>query len=66
MKKFGLIILVLVLALTALLAQRRGRGRFGGGYGGGWCAADGYRTPREMTQHSVDTPMWTNAPGFEN
>ncbi len=58
MKRIGLIVLIFVLALSAVLAQRRFRG------GGGW-RADGYRNPREMGQHSVETPVWTNAPGFE-
>jgi hypothetical protein len=72
MKKFGFIILLLVLALGAGLAQRMGRGGYGGGYGGGrggrggrssW--NDAYRTPREIPQHSDPTPTWTNSPGFE-
>ena len=52
--------LMFALALTAVLAQRGYRRGFGGGR-----FADGYRTPREMAQHSVETPTWTNAPGFE-
>src|SRR5262245_20536321 len=58
MKKIGLIVLLLALAFGAVLAQRRGRGR--------WYSGDGYRTAREMPQHSeTPTPVWTNTAGFE-
>jgi uncharacterized protein DUF4159 len=59
MKKFGLILLIVVLALSAVLAQRRG------GRGRGRAYAESYRTPREMAQHSVETPVWTNSAGYE-
>jgi len=71
MKKLGLILLTLVLALGAVLAQqRRFRGGFGGRFGGGtpseggWISDDA-RTAREVPSHSTGTPNWTNAPGFE-
>ena len=61
MKKSGLILLILMLALGVLLGQRRGGfggrfgGRFGGGGGGGW-GEGGYisedtQTAREVPQH---------------
>jgi hypothetical protein len=65
MKKIGLIFLICLLALGAVLAQRRGG--FGGG-GFGWGRDYDYesaRTPREIPQEHDPTPIWTNAPGFE-
>ena len=72
MKKFGLIVFVLLLCAVALLAQRRrggGRG-WGGGYGG--FGGEVYipedmvvRTAREIPSHSTGTPNWTNEAGFE-
>jgi len=70
MKNKGLIILILVLALGVVFAQRRG-GRFGGGgrsggeWGEGGWISDDTRTAREVPTHSTGTPNWTNAPGFE-
>lgn len=71
MKKAGLILLFLALALGVVLAQRRGGfgGRGFGGRGGtssegGWISDDA-RTAREVPSHSTGTPNWTNAPGFE-
>ena len=56
--------LVFIVLMTAgdALAQRWGRG-----WGGeGWHPAfDTCRTAREVPSHSVETPNWTNAPGFE-
>jgi Domain of unknown function (DUF4159) len=80
MKNKGLIFLILIFALGVVLAQQRrggfgGRG-FGGGRGqygaeGGWISEDA-RTAREVPQHGrnedgsiYETPIWTNAPGFE-
>jgi len=63
MKKFGLIVLIGLLTLGAVLAQRRG-GYGGRGFGRGQ-DYENYRTPREIQQHSNETPTWTNAPGFE-
>ena len=75
MKKSGLILLMLSLALGAAFAQRYFRGGFGrGGYGGGtmirteggeWVDETKVRTAREIASHSTGTPEWTNAPGFE-
>src|ERR1019366_765741 len=79
MKKTGLILLILGLALGIVLAQRRGGfgGRFGGRFGGGTSGEGGWisddtRTAREVPQHGRNedgsifvTPNWTNAPGFE-
>jgi hypothetical protein len=62
MKKAGLIFLIAILVAGAVLAQRRSRG---GGRGGESYVPDDARTAREVESHSVGTPMWTNAPGFE-
>ncbi|MBI5383474.1 MAG: DUF4159 domain-containing protein [Verrucomicrobia bacterium] len=53
---FGCLVAVWVLLTTAALAQRR------------WWRGGDYedaRTPRELAQHSTETPNWTNAAGFE-
>jgi hypothetical protein len=56
MKRAALILLGLVLLTAVGLAQRRwGRGGF----------SPDTATPREIAQHGVETPTWTNAPGFE-
>jgi len=47
-----------LLVVSISLAQRRG-------YGGRGRYNDGYRTPREIPQHSAETPNWTNEAGFE-
>jgi len=65
MKKLGLILLIFVLALSAVLAQRRSRGGYRGGFGGESWIGDDTQTAREVPTHSTGTPMWTNAPGFE-
>ncbi len=75
MKKSGLILLILLLALGAVFAQRYFRGGFGrGGYGGGTMTRHRRRRHggREHgphcarnRSHSTGTPDWTNAPGFE-
>jgi Domain of unknown function (DUF4159) len=69
MKKFGLIVFVLLLCAVAMLAQRRRGGGYGGGYGFG---GDSYypeyetcKTAREVPSHSTGTPNWTNEAGFE-
>jgi len=66
MKKTGLIILFLFLALSVILAQSR-RFRRGGGYGRGGesFVPDDALTAREVESHSTGTPNWTNKPGFE-
>ena len=67
MKKTFWILLVLLLAVGAVLGQRRSRSG-GGGYPywrGRSYDADTVRTPREIEQHSYETPNWTNEPGFE-
>ena len=62
MKKLGLALLVVTLALSAIFAQRGRRG-YGGGYGDDYESA---QTPRDVRQHGdYETPTWTNAPGFE-
>ncbi len=60
---------VLLLAVGAVFAQRRG-GRGGGGYG--WGGGESYypeyetcETAREVPSHSTGTPNWTNETGFE-
>src|SRR5262245_3701007 len=65
MKRFALICLSVALALSAVLAGRGGRGFGGGGYGGDGYF-DSFRTPREIPQHSYETPMWTNSAGFDS
>ena len=78
MKKWGIIFLIFVCALSVVLAQQRrfrgggfgGGGGFGRGGGGGewseggWISDDA-QTAREVPSHSTGTPNWTNAPGFE-
>ena len=74
MKKIGLTLLILMLALGVVLAQRGFRGGFGGRFGSGdmirteggvWVDQTRVRTAREIASHSTGTPNWTNAPGFE-
>jgi len=62
MKKLVLIFAVLALVAGGVLAQRR---RGGWGWGGESYVPDDARTAREVQSHSVETPNWTNAPGFE-
>ena len=68
---------LLLLVVGPMLAQRNGIGvrrNFGGAMddGMGWTRGEGgtmigpdNRTPREVSAHSGDTPMWTNPHGFE-
>jgi hypothetical protein len=66
MKRLRCAVAVLMLLTGVVVAQRSGRGGFGGGWGRGRNAeAESYLTPREMDQHGGETPNWTNAPGFE-
>jgi hypothetical protein len=65
MKKPALILLIFALALSAMFAQRRGRGGYRGGYGGESWISEDTKTAREVPTHSTGTPVWTNAPGFE-
>lgn len=70
MRKAKWTILLLLLAVGVLYAQRRGGF---GGRGGRWGDdMEGYDNPRQVPQHGYDengelreTPIWTNAPGFE-
>ncbi|MBI5690316.1 MAG: DUF4159 domain-containing protein [Verrucomicrobia bacterium] len=57
-------LLVVFVAVTGLvMAQRFGRGFWGGGEGGGM--RGDARTAREIPSHSTGTPMWENRKGFE-
>lgn len=62
MRRAGLIVVVIALAWSAVMAQRRfgGRGWWGRGYN-----SESLRTPRDIPQHSYETPTWTNRLGFE-
>src|SRR5262245_29307523 len=63
MKKFGVAMLMLLLALSVILAQGRRRYYGGGGYSDDY---DSARTARDVRQHGdYETPAWTNATGFE-
>src|SRR5262245_17446815 len=62
MTRIVLLVGTLALALTAVVAQRRFGGRL---FRGGDYANGAFRTPREMPQHSYQTPTWTNVEGFE-
>ncbi|MGC3960070.1 MAG: DUF4159 domain-containing protein [Verrucomicrobiota bacterium] len=69
MNKFKWTLLILLVIVGGVFAQRRGR--FGGGWRGG-DQFDSYDTPRQIPQHVYDengflreTPMWTNTPGFD-
>ena len=59
MNKLKLTLFICLLLAGAALAQRR----WGRGWGRDWVPED-IRTPREIAQHSAETPAWTNAPGF--
>ena len=62
MKRFTLLLLILVVWTGILLAQRFGRGSGGGE---GWLPEDApVRTAREVPTHSVEFPRWTNSPSF--
>src|ERR1019366_3256864 len=71
MKKPALILLLLMLALSVVFAQRRFfGGRFDGGNmirteGGEWVDQTKARTARAIASPSCATPNWTDAPGFE-
>src|SRR4051812_25018002 len=56
-KSAGVLLFVLALLGGGLMAQR--------GRGGGRRINDNYQTPREIGNHSTETPNWTNARGFE-
>lgn len=63
MKKSAFLLLILLVCVAELLAQRRWRGRGGEG----WLPEDApVKTARDVPLHSVaNFPRWTNAPGFE-
>jgi len=75
MNKATLAVLLLLVALTAGLAQRRGFwSRAGGGDTGIIYTeppnrvavdVDRVKTAREIASHQTETPDWTNPPGFE-
>ena len=57
-------ILLLLLSWTGLLLGQSWRGRWGGGEGS--LSEDApVRTARDAPTHSVDMPVWKNAPGFD-
>jgi hypothetical protein len=68
------LVILLLVAATVAVAQRRRGGRgygWGGdtgdgewGEGGSWISHDA-KTAREVVTHSTGTPNWTNAAGFE-
>ncbi len=60
--------LLLLLLGAAALAQRRGGGSFGPGFMGGGeiMVPESTKTARDVeSRTAVETPVWTNAPGFE-
>ncbi|MEO6035485.1 MAG: DUF4159 domain-containing protein, partial [Verrucomicrobiota bacterium] len=64
-KRVVWITIALSLAAGIVFAQQYRSRAFRGGYGRGG-NFDSARTPREIGQHGgFETPMWTNAPGFE-
>ena len=73
MNKIPWLLLGLLLLTGAVFAQRRSRdggdwgsrsgGRFGGRFGES--RLEELENPRQDRQHSYETPMWTNTPGFE-
>ena len=73
MNKTRWLLIVLLLLTGVVLAQSRFRGgdrsgRGGGRFGGGRFGDSGSEeldNPRQIPQHSNETPTWTNAPGFE-
>jgi hypothetical protein len=66
MKRTILIVLIGVVAFSAIYAQSRRQRGFGRGEmgEGGWISEDA-KTAREVPTHSTGTPNWTNPPGFE-
>ena len=50
--------------LLALLTAGPAMAQRGWGRGPGWISEE-VTTAREVPQHSFETPVWTNAPGFE-
>ncbi len=73
MKRAGLLVLVLTLTAGLALAQRWLRRGYPGGGDTGYTTTeegvpvnvDTVRTAREIAEHSSQTPVWTNEPGFE-
>lgn len=62
--KPAIVILVLFLLAASIVLAQRSRSYWGGYRRGS--DYDSVRTPREIGQHGgFETPMWTNAPGFE-
>ena len=59
--KRWLVLAISALALCAVVAQRRS----GRGWWGHDVENDSYRTPRDIPQHSYETPTWTNISGFD-
>ena len=62
MRKWFWLVLIGVLVAGAVFGQRRFRGGYGWGRSYDY---DSVNTPREIAQHSYETPNWTNTEGFE-
>src|SRR5262249_22091834 len=59
--KRWLVLVFTGLALVGVVAQRRS----GRAWWGRDLENDSYRTPRDIPQHSYETPTWTNTSGFD-
>ena len=64
MRRWVWIGIIAAFMLGGVLAQQGFRGGFRGGRR--FMDYDSLHTPREIPQHSYETPTWTNPPGFES